>query len=231
MKKIKILSLVLVSLFLVCSCEDNTGEYVDYAFTNSEKSEAIKGCLNSSVDTACAHLFQTDGFYGDEQYKMDYNQLNSTIFSVLNDHGYSYLVDSLVLKTNRMSESCNSVVGNIFKNTIKKLMIVDFDGLVNGDSTAITDYFAMMKYRDLRDSLQSPVGIRMSVFQVSDIWNEILTRYNEYDNTPVTFDVKNYIVDNLVESMLSEMRKEEVWVRKDTTHQNESTELFRYLRK
>lgn len=230
MKKIKILSLVLVALVFACSCEDNTGEFVEYAFNNAQKSVAISDCLNSSVDTACAHLFKTDGFYGNADYKMTFNPLDATVFATLNDHGFGYLADSLVLTTNRMVESCNSVVNSIFKNTIKDLQVVDYDGIIKGDSVAITDYFAMMKYSALTDSLKSPIGIRMEVFQVNSIWSEILTRYNEYSTSSVNFDVKTYVIDNVIESVLSEMRKEEVLVRADTNHQNENTALFRYLK-
>lgn len=231
MKKINLILWVFVALVFACSCEDQTGEYVEHIYNNAQKEAAIRGCLNSSIDTAAKHLFVSGGFMQNDEYRIDYSTLNNTVFATLNEHGAGYLADSLILNTNRLAESCHGFLASIMKNTVKELTIADYNGLIYGDSTSITDYYAMVKYMALRDSLQSPIDIRMSVFSVKNLWGDIMTQYNNYNNTPVSFDVRNYIIDNMLQAIFAEMRKEEAKIRVDTSHCDANTTLFGNIRK
>ncbi len=219
MKKIQIICLAALAAALFGSCHDDSGTYASQLFTNSEKSSAIKSCLTCSLDTAVAHLCTPDGFseYKDGLYRLDFSG-NRAMTDTLALHSYGYLSDSLVYHANRLAESCGSVVRSAFSDAISGLTLYDYDALINGGGTAVTDYFAERETPALREALKSQVSIRMSLFQVDDFWSEMVSQYYGITHQTVSFDVQGYIIDKMTDGILEEMRCEEVLIRTDSTH-------------
>lgn len=227
MKKILILCIAVLSVALFNSCKDESGMYADYLHTNGEKATAIKVCLNNSMDSAVAHLCHADGFYEykDGLYRLDFSA-NRAMMDTLSAHGQGYLADSLILFTNRMAESCGTVAKTAFGDAIKGLEITDYDALIKGEGTAITDYFKKSQYTTVRDAMKSQVSIRMNLFNVNDVWNEMVGDYYAITHQPVSYDVQGYILDAMMDGILEEMRCEELLIRTDSTHRDSTLRVF-----
>ena len=229
MKKLNfIFGIIIFAAVILFSCEDDSGLYVEQLYTNSQKEKAIKACLTVSSDSALNHLCAVGGFssYRDGIYSIDYAPLNNSLFDTLSRHGYGYLCDSLVTFSNRLAENCKAQLAPCFTSAIDTLIITDYDALIKGDLDAITNYFELLEYRYLTSAFQTPVSIRMSLFGVSQTWNEMLQRYAQYSTVPISFDVQNYMVDKMLDGLLQEMRIEERLIRTDTSHRNEDMEAF-----
>lgn len=227
MKKLNILLVTAVlAAMTLFSCKDESGEFVEQLYTNAQKETAIKACLKVSVDTAVAHLFVRDGFYGDMGYQIYYPALQTSLFDTLANHGYGSLTDSLILYTNRLAEDCGSQVKSAFKAAVDSLKIVDYDALINGNEDAITRYFELYEYQTLKSSLRSPVSVRMGLFKVTNVWNEMNKNYVQYSTVPLNFDIQDYIVECMLEAMLTEMRVEEMLVRQDPDHRTSEMDVF-----
>ncbi len=217
--------LAAVSLF---SCKDESGDYVEQLYTNSQKEKAIKDCLKASADSALNHLCVPNGFYNynDGVYRIDYAPLRNSLFDTLGRHGYGDLSDSLIRYTNRLAESCKAQLAPSFTSAIDTLEIFDYDALINGEIDAITKYFETYKYRFLKSAFQTPVSIRMGIYNVTPVWNEMLQKYSQYTTEPLNFDIQNYVVEKMLDGLLQEMRVEEELIRTDSAHRSESMELF-----
>lgn len=217
--------LAAVSLF---SCKDESGDYVEQLYTNSQKEKAIKDCLKASADSALNHLCVPNGFYNynDGVYRIDYAPLRNSLFDTLGRHGYGDLSDSLIRYTNRLAESCKAQLAPSFTSAIDTLEIIDYDALINGEIDAITKYFETYKYRFLKSAFQTPVSIRMGIYNVTPVWNEMLQKYSQYTTEPLNFDIQNYVVEKMLDGLLQEMRVEEELIRTDSAHRSESMELF-----
>lgn len=229
MKKfIILLEMILFATIVLCSCKDESGLYVEQLYTNSQKEKAIKDCLKASADTALNHLCATDGFfnYAGGVYRIDYAPLQNSLFDTLSRNGYGNLVDSLILFSNRLAESCKSQLAPSFSSAIDTLVIFDCDALINGETDAITHYFETYKYADLKSAFQTPVSIRMNLFNVTPTWNEMIRIYAQSTPTPLNFDIQNYIVEKMLEGLFQEMRLEEILIRTDSTHRSETMELL-----
>ena len=229
MKKLNIVfGLMLFAAMIVVSCDDKTGMYVEQLHTNNQKSTAIKGCLKISADSALNHLCDNNGFYNysDGLYRIDFAPLRSSLFDTLSKHGYGYLADTLVVNVNRLASNCKAQLAPHLAQAIDSLIIVDYDALIKGGETAITDYFELNKYRYLKSAFQSPVSVRMSLFNVTPVWNEMLQKYAQYTSAPLNFDIQNYIVETMLGDILDEMRVEEEFIRSDSTHGSSATELL-----
>ena len=229
MKKIKFIAFLCVIVVFAHSCKDESGEYVRQLYTDAQKEKAFTTCLTAASDSAINHLCVPDGFsqYGNGVYSIDFASLQGSVFQTLIDHDCGSLADSLVLLSNRVAENCNTaVITPIFKEAIGSLVFYNHDALIDGDSTAITDYFVRFKNEDMKAALQSPVSIRMNLFGVNSCWNQIAARYYQYTSTPVSFDVQNYIIQKMLDGLYEEMRIEEVNVRTDSTHRVKEDSLL-----
>lgn len=226
MKKLSIIGLVVFLAVALCSCKDESGEFVEQLYTNAQKEAAIRDCLKASADTATAHLFVTDGFYGKAAYRIDFSPVLFSLFDTLDNHGYSALCDSLILQTNRMAESCGSPVKSVLKSAIDSLSITGYDALLGGGDDAVTRYFELYKYRSLRSALLSPISIRMGLSNVNATWNEMVQKYMQYSSVPLNFDIQNYIVEKVLDAVLAEMKAEEYLIRTDPDHRIASMDLF-----
>lgn len=228
MKKLKIVCLAVFAAVVFFSCKDETGEYVEQLFTNNQKEAAIKACLKVSADTASAHLFVPNGFYAynDSIYQIDFEPLQSTLFAVLDEHGYGNLVDSLVLYVNRLAESCGSQVTPSLKAAVDSMKILDYDALINGKEDAITRYYEMYEYKFLKSAIQVPVSVRMDLYNVNGTWALMMNKYIQYTNVPLNFDIQNYIVETMLYDILEEMGTEEYNIRTLLDHRTEDMDAF-----
>ena len=229
MKKLSIiLGMILFAAVALFSCKDESGDFVEQLYTNSQKEKAIKDCLRTSADSALNHLCVVDGFYNynDATYRIDYSPLQNSLFDTLDRHGYGDLADSLILYTNRLAENCKAQVAPLFATAIDSLEIFDYDALIHGDEDAITKYFETYKYRYLNSAFQTPVSIRMSLFGVTPVWNEMIQHYSQYSASPLNFDIQEYVVEKMLDGLLQEMAVEEALIRTDSTHRDESTEML-----
>lgn len=228
MKKIKILCAVVSVLLLMSSCKDETGMYVDQIYTTSQKNAAIKDCLTQSKDSALSHLYTGEGYYtyNDGEYRILFHDIHPAMLDTLANHGMGYLIDSLVVTTNRMAVSCRTNVSDALTQAISGMVYYSYDTLLTGGDYAITNYFKLFKKDMLESSLQSPVSIRMNVYGVNNIWNTLVQRYYEICNVPVSVDVQSYIMDKMLDGIFEEMRVEEYLIRTDPEHQNDNTALL-----
>jgi len=217
-----------MAVVIMFSCKDESGTYVEQLYTNAEKDAAIRECLRTSADSAVKHLCVPDGFYNynDAAYRIDFDLLQSSLFDTLENHGYGYLSDTLILRANRLAESCGGQILPTLKTAIDSLIITDYDALVYGSSDAITRYFTLLGYSFLKTSFQTPVNIRLNLYGVNEVWNEMIQRYTQYTPTPLNFDLPNYIVEEMLDDILVEMSVEEGLIRTDSTHRTENTELL-----
>ena len=91
---------------------------------------------------------------------------------------------------------------------------------------AITKYFEIYKYQYLKSAFQTPVSIRMNLFGVTPVWNDMLQRYSQYTTVPLNFDIQEYVVGKMLDGLLKEMSIEESLIRTDTAHRSETMELL-----
>lgn len=221
MKKIKTLSIVLLSIVLFSACNDETGMYVEQLYTNPQKEIAFTTCLKTAADSAFNHLCVPNGFYdyNNSRYRITFPNLQNSVFDTLRNHQLGGLVDTLILRTNQMAESCNkAVMSPIFENAIKTLAFYNHDALIKGDSTAITNFFAMFKYNEIKSALQSPVSIRMDLLKVDQYWEQVVNKYSTYSSSPVNMNFQDYIIDRMLDGIFEEMRLEEINIRTNPAH-------------
>ena len=236
MKKLNYLLLGLLALTMV-SCKDTSGEFVANQLTYTQMENAFSDCLSLATETAVEYLCPEDelgyalgyGFYEyqNQTYRIALPSSARGIVDSLTAHGQGTLIDTLVLHINRAAEASGSAIGNAFSAARSNLTYTNHQSLATTTSTgALTHYFKTQCGNQIKQSLLTPVQMKLNEKNVMAEWNNILSVYYTYNPQPVSIDINGHITDKIVEAVFVEMAKVEKLVRTDATWQTtESLQL------
>lgn len=236
MKKLLFLLLGLVALTMV-SCKDTSGNYVANLLTYTQMENAFSDCLSLATETAVEYLCPEDeldyalgyGFYNYENhnYRIILPASVRAIVDSLTAHGQAALIDSMVLHINRAAEASGNAIGNAFSTARGNLSYTNHQALVSTSNTsALTNYFKTQCGNQIKQSLLTPVQMKLNEKGVTADWNQILSVYYTYNPQPVSIDLNGHVTEKIVDGIFAEMAKAEKLIRTDATWQlTESLEL------
>lgn len=236
MKKLLFLLLGLVALTMV-SCKDTSGNYVANLLTYTQMENAFSDCLSLATETAVEYLCPEDeldyalgyGFYNYENhnYRITLPASARAIVDSLTAHGQAALIDSMVLHINRAAEASGNAIGNAFSTARGNLSYTNHQALVSTSNTsALTNYFKTQCGNQIKQSLLTPIQMKLNEKGVTADWNQILSVYYTYNPQPVSIDLNGHVTEKIVDGIFAEMAKAEKLIRTDATWQlTESLEL------
>lgn len=206
--------------FLLTSCEDNSGEYVEQLHTNSELTNAIRSCLTVSKDSTVAHLCTQKGFIYQDEYKMPITAIPDLqkIQDTLTAHNVALSVSDLLYK---IDSSCVNMGTPISSQST--VIISDFtcpypNDLITGGNSAITDYFRTHSNAALATNLSPLLAVQLNTTGASQYWAEITAQYTAITGIAVTANMPNCVLTHLLSAFYTEMAKEEALIRSDSSH-------------
>ncbi|MBO4645117.1 MAG: DUF4197 family protein [Bacteroidales bacterium] len=218
--------LAVISAAFFCSCEDDSGEYIEQLYTRSQLTTGINTCLNVCTDTAVAHLCDTDCMNAtDYRITLPTTSPYKALCDTLTALGYSYLIDSLHQQVNRACEQSGEAVTTNFKAVIKGLTYSDPGALVDGDDQAITTYFKTHYGNTLCQSLQSSLASPMQSCGATTTWSQMADIYHQSGAGALTADWLAYVTTQFMEAIFTEMAKEEKLIRTDASHRSGEGQL------
>ncbi|MDL2296712.1 DUF4197 domain-containing protein [Bacteroidales bacterium OttesenSCG-928-B11] len=230
MKKINFLVISLL-LLVFTSCKDDSGEYERTYHTDTQLAEAIKLCLEISVDTANSHLAVEDGFYAynDAMYRIALPASANVLVEVLEDNDEVELLDTLILRMNKAAEISGDYIRNNFRSVIAASTFPDPDKLLRDSIPSLTNYLRDTKTFVLTNALNNAVGNNLSRTGAITAWNEAMEIYQQHATQVLSIDFTENVTRQLVDGIMKEMAIEEEFIRTDTTHQHTTflKEVFR----
>ena len=103
--------------------------------TEAEAAQGIREALNQGVDKGISFLNKTDGFFGNEAYKLFLPPDAKKIENALRTIGMGNMVDKAILQINRGAEDAVGYAKPIFVDAIKEMTISDAINIVRGRVT------------------------------------------------------------------------------------------------
>ncbi len=213
-QKMKKIHLFLFSLMVISltSCYDESNEFSQNYFTNEKISNALKGCLKVSKDTAVAHLNIEEGFLISE-YQITFPTELGFIADTFALYNNMNIIDSLNIKMNITAEIVGNEITRSFNEKINALTFSHPREIVKGKHTAATNYFQLHSASSLLTILQKEVELKMKTNLGTQTWNNLLIKFRDYSSVPITFDIYQYISKKILEATFIEMEKEEKKIR------------------
>jgi len=214
MKKVA-LSLLLIS-FLLFSC-DTLKLPAGTGITDAEAAQGIREALKQGVDKGISFLNKTDGFFGNEAYKLFLPPDAKKIESALRTIGLGNMVDKAILQINRGAEDAVGYAKPIFVDAIKEMTISDAINIVRGPSDAATNYFRQKTTEKLIVAFTPVVKNSLDKVSATKYYADVV---NSYNSLPTTFnkinpDLPSYVVGKAVDALFDRIAKEEANIRQN----------------
>lgn len=222
-------------LLTITSCAELTQVAQQYATQQAPLSEAdvangLKQALKVGADTAVKHLAKTDGYFGNQLYKILLPpEADVIIKNAAKIPGGSKLVNDVILSINRSAEDAAKEAAPIFSNAIQQMTIADAWTILRGSDNAATEYLRKNTYTQLvnlyspkiKGSLDKPLIAGISA---TTSWNTLTSKWNTLAGTtagkiagftPVNVDLNNYLTQKALNGLFLQIAAEEKSIRQD----------------
>ena len=214
MKKFMLLSFAIVYL---SSCETlmQAGGNVFTGVTQQEADMGIRQALTQGVGKGISFLNTTNGFFGNEAYKVllppEAVKLENTLRSI----GLGSQVDKAILQINRAAEDAVGYATPVFTDAIKQMTLSDALNIIGGPKNAATSYFKDKTKASLIATFSPIIKGSLDKLNATKYYTDIITTYNRLPTTinKINPDLINYVADRATTALFDQVEKEEANIR------------------
>jgi len=215
----KKLSLTLVAtLLLLFSCDTISKlPSMNGGITEAEAAQGIREALSQGTVKGINFLNKTDGFFGNDAYKLllppDAGKIENTLRTI----GMGNMVDKAILQINRAAEDAVGYAKPIFVDAIKEMTIADAINIIQGPGNAATNYFKQKTNDKLIAAFTPSVKNSLDKLNATKYYTDVVSAY---DRLPTTFnkinpDLPSYVVGKAVNALFDQIAKEEANIREN----------------
>jgi hypothetical protein len=218
-------------VLLICtgisSCDVLSKLPTGTGITEAEAAGGIREALVQGVTVAILNLNKTDGFFGNQLYKLFMPPDAQRVVNTLRDLGMGNLVDKAILQINRAAEDAVGYAKPIFADAIREMTIMDAINIVRGPNDAATNYFRQKTTDRLIAAFTPTISNSLNKVNATKYYADVI---NTYNNFPTTFrkinpDLPSYVVGKAVDALFDQVAKEEANIRENPIAR--TTELLR----
>ena len=219
----------MVVLFSSCETLMNTtgGVYGGGGITQQEASTGIRQALSQGVNRGITYLNKTDGFFGNEAYKLFLPAEAQRIESTLRSIGLGSQVDRAILQINRAAEDAVGYAKPIFVEAITEMTLQDALNIVRGPKDAATEYFRQKTNEKLIAAFSPVIKSSLDKLSATRYYTDIVNTYNKLPTTfnKVNPDLTSYVVEKATVALFDQIAKEEANIRENPVAR--TTEILR----
>ncbi len=194
----------------------NKNTTTDSAVTEQEVGQGIKQALNQGVEQAIKFLNKTDGFFGNEVYKLFLPPDAQKIANTLKNIGMNKLVENAILSINRAAEDAVGQATPIFIGAIKQITLTDVFNILKGPKNAATNYFKEKTSDSLKAAFLPSVRTSLNKVGATKYYKKSMDAYNRIPFvSKVNADLPSYVVDKAIFALFDQIEKEEANIRQN----------------
>lgn len=185
--------------------------------TEGEAGMGIKQALSNGVVSAVLNLNKTDGFFGNDVYKMLLPADALKVENTLRKIGMGNTVDKAILQINRSAEDAVGFAKPIFIDAIKGMTLQDAIGIVKGGKGAATNYFKQKTTATLIAAFAPSVKGSLDKLNATKLYGDIANTYNKIPltNNKINPDLTGFVVGKAVDALFDQVAKEENNIREN----------------
>ena len=207
--------LVLLTIFFFSSCDVLKTLPATTSVTQAEAAQAIREALDQGVGRGISFLNKTDGFFGNNVYKLFLPPEAQKIENTLRNIGMGSIVDRAILQINRAAEDAVGYASPIFVDAIKEMTITDAINIIKGQPDAATQYFRQKTTQKLVNAFTPIVKQSLDKFSATKYYGDVVNTYNNFPTTlnKLNPDLPSYVVDKAVNALFDQIAQEEANIR------------------
>lgn len=183
--------------------------------TEAEAAQGIREALDQGVGRGISLLNKTDGFFGNQAYKLFLPAEAQRIENTLRQLGMGSLVDKAILQINRAAEDAVGYARPIFLDAIREMTIADALNIIRGSNDAATQYFRQKTTERLTAAFAPVIKTSLDKFSATKYYADVVTTYNNFPTTlnKLNPDLPSYVVSKAVDALFDQIAKEEANIR------------------
>jgi hypothetical protein len=208
-------SLLLSFSQLYCAELGNLGSTIPSTITETEAAQGIREALDQGVGRGISLLNQTDGFFGNQAYKLLLPAEAQRIENTLRQLGMGGMVDRAILQINRAAEDAVGAARPIFLNAIRDITITDAINIIRGPKDAATQYFRQKTTDKLTSAFSPIINSSLDKLNATKYYGEVISTYNNFPTTlnKLNPDLPSYVVGKAVNALFDQIGQEEANIR------------------
>ncbi len=185
--------------------------------TEAEAGQGIKEALTNGVIKGIGFLNKTDGFFGNEFYKVLLPPDAKKIENTLRNLGMGNKVDQAILQINRGAEDAVGFATPIFIDAIKEMTLMDAINIVKGANNSATNYFREKTTEKLIAAFLPVIKSSLDKVDATKYYGDIVNTYNKLPTTfkKINPDLPSFVVGKAVEALFDQIAKEEANIREN----------------
>lgn len=201
---------------LLISCETLSKLPGYIGVTEDEAAQGIQQALDQGIGKGISFLNKTDGFFGNEAYKLFLPPEAKKIENTLRDLGLNSMVDKAILQINRAAEDAVGFAKPIFIDAIREMTIQDALNIVRGSKDAATEYFRQKTTDKLLAAFTPTIKKSLDKLNATKYYTDLVNTYNKFPTTfnKINPDLPSYVAGKAVNALFDQIAKEEVNIRK-----------------
>jgi len=185
--------------------------------TEAEAAQGIREALGQGTVKGINFLNKTDGFFGNEAYKLllppDAQKIENTLRTI----GMGNMVDKAILQINRSAEDAVGYAKPIFVDAIKEMTIMEAINIIRGPNNAATNYFKQKTNDKLIVAFTPSVKNSLDKLNATKYYSDVVSAYNRLPTTfnKINPDLPSYVVGKAVDALFDQIAKEEANIREN----------------
>ena len=210
-----LVSLLSISLLSCDTLSNLPGGGGTTTITELEAAQGIKEALDQGVGRGIGLLNKTDGFFGNEAYKLFLPAEAQRIENTLRQLGMGSMVDRAILQINRAAEDAVGYARPIFLDAIRDITITDAINIIRGPKDSATQYFRQKTTDKLTAAFSPIIKSSLDKFSATKYYGEVVNTYNNFPTTlnKINPDLPAYVVSKAVTALFDQIAKEEANIR------------------
>lgn len=216
-------TLALASYLVSCDTLSN----LPTGYTEAEAAQAIREALEQGTGKGISFLNKTDGFFGNEAYKLFLPPDAKKIENTLRTLGMGNMVDKAILQINRAAEDAVGFAKPIFVDAIREMTIMDAINIIRGPKDAATNYFRQKTTDKLIAAFTPSIKNSLDKLNATRYYADVVNMYNSFPTTinKINPDLPSYVVGKAVDALFDQIAKEEANIRENPVAR--TTEILR----
>jgi hypothetical protein len=198
-----------------CDVLSNLPATMGTTITQDEAATAIRQALDQGIGRGIGVLNKTDGFFGNQIYKLLLPPEAQKIENTLRNIGMGSMVDKAILQINRAAEDAVGAARPIFVDAVRQMTIADAINIVKGPRNAATEYFRQRTTDRLIAAFAPIIKSSLDKFSATKYYSDIVNTYNAFPTTlnKLNPDLPSYVVGKAVNALFDQIAQEEINIR------------------
>lgn len=175
----------------------------------------LKEALSTGTANAVKSASKSGGYFNNEMIKILLPESMRSLAELMSAFGFRQQVDDFVLSMNRAAEKAAPKAAGYFADAVNSMSFEDARGILNGGSTAATEYFRKKTADKIFASFKPVVAASMKEVGVAGSYKQMIDKFEALPLVGKTdaFDLDNYVTGKAVDGLFSMLGEEEKKIR------------------